>query len=122
MGLRDQESRSSEDCSTDVDARLPPSSDSSQSDGLHERALACIDFDSVAVPPHPLSVKPAGNAYAATKNIKRFAGLFATLPDGVLIQVLDYLDAAALQQLQRTCKVFYAYTRLEDLWKTLYIQ
>lgn len=122
MGLRNKELNSSEDCSTDVETTLPPSSESSQSDVLHEPALACVDYDSVAVPPHPLGIKPAGNAYGATKDIKSSAGNFATLPDGILAQVIDYLDAVALQQLQRTCKVLYAYASLEDLWKALYAQ
>lgn len=80
------------------------------------------DNKSVAIPLHPLRIKPAGNAYAADENIKASAGYFADLPDELIIQILDYLDAVALQQLQRTCKALYAFTRLEDLWKTLYIE
>lgn len=116
MGPRNEGLDSSQDCSTNVDASLPPS------DVLHERALACFDYDSVAVSPHPLGIKPAGNAYGATEDIKSSAGHFAKLPDVIFTQILDYLDAVALQQLQRTCKALYAYTSLEELWKTLYIQ
>lgn len=78
--------------------------------------------DSVAIPSHPLRIKPAGNAYAAGENIKESAGFFAILPDELIIQIFEYLGAAALQQLQRTCKALYAFTRLEDLWKALYIE
>lgn len=75
--------------------------------------------DSLAVPSHPLGVKPAGNAYAATEDIKSAAGLFATLPDELLVQTLESLDAASLRQVEHSCKALYAFARLDDLWKTL---
>lgn len=93
----------------------------------HQDALQGPDtrsngHESVAIPSHPLRVKPAGNAYTATGNDKSAAGTFAILPDEVLIQVLESLDAAALRQLEQTCKAIYAFSRLEDLWKTLLIE
>ena len=75
--------------------------------------------DSVTVPAHPVGIKPSGNAYNATKNLKSAAGVFVTLPDELLVQVLEYLDARSLQKIGRTCKAMYAFSRLEDLWKTL---
>lgn len=77
--------------------------------------------DSLAVPSHPLSIKPAGNAYTATKNIKLAAGLFMGLPDELIIQVLESLDASSLKRLACTSKALYAFSRFEDLWKTLCI-
>lgn len=78
--------------------------------------------DSLTVPLHPLRIKPAGNAYTATENIKLAAGLFKGLPDELIIQVLEYLDAASLKELGCTCKALYAFTRLEELWKALCIE
>ena len=80
------------------------------------------EYDSLTVPSHPLQIKPAGNAYTATENIKLAAGSFALLPDELLIQVLEYLGAASLKRLGSACKALYAFSRLEDLWKTLFIE
>ena len=79
-------------------------------------------YDSLTVPLHPLRIKPAGNAYTATENIKLAAGIFLRLPDELIIQVLESLDAASLKWLGCTCKALYAFSRLEDLWKTLCIE
>lgn len=78
--------------------------------------------DPLTVPLHPLRIRPTGNAYTATENIKPAAGAFAALPDELLIQILESLDAASLKRLGCTCKALYAFSRLEDLWKTLCIE
>ena len=78
--------------------------------------------NSLTVPPHPLSIKPAGNAYTAIENIKLAAGLFMGLPDELIIQVLESLDAVSLKRLGGTCKALYAFSRFEDLWKSLCIE
>lgn len=80
------------------------------------------EHESLIVPLHPLRIKPAGNAYTATENIKMAAGTFVTLPDELLIQVLELLDAASLKRLGCACKALYAFSRLEELWKTLCIE
>lgn len=80
-----------------------------------------VEHDSL-VPLHPLRIRPAGNAYTATEDIKLAAGSFAALPDEVLIQVLESLDAASLKRLGCACKALYAFSRLEELWKTLCIE
>lgn len=80
------------------------------------------EHDSLAVPTHPLRIKPAGNAYTATENIKLAAGLFMGLPDELIIQVLESLDATSLKRLGYTCKALYAFSRLEDLWKALCVK
>ena len=76
----------------------------------------------LAVPSHPLGIKPAGNAYAATDNLKSAAGYFAALPDEILVHILEALDAHSLCELQCTCKALYPFTRLDELWKTLCIE
>ena len=76
----------------------------------------------VAVPPHPLGVKPAGNAYTSSFNIKSATGSFAGLPDEIIVQILEYLDASSLLQLEATCKALYAFARFEDLWKSLFLE
>lgn len=97
---------------------------SSGASSIHPKDVAKDSGDrhSLAVPSHPLSIKPAGNAYTATKNIKLAAGLFMDLPDELVIQVLESLDADSLKRLACTCKALYAFSRFEDLWKTLCIE
>ena len=75
----------------------------------------------VAVPQHPLDIRPSGNAYTAAENIKNATGTFSHLPDDLLVQILEYLDGPCLRSLGRSCKALFAFTRLEDLWKTQFI-
>lgn len=84
------------------------------------------DIDDVAaaaaaVPPHPLRVKPAGNAYTASENLKARCGSFARLPDELLSLLLESFDAECLIRLGGTCKALYAFTRLDELWRALFI-
>lgn len=80
------------------------------------------EYESLIIPSHPLRIKPAGNLYTATENIKLAAGSFARLPDELIIQVLESLDAASLRRLGCLCKALYAFSRLEELWKTLCLE
>ena len=82
-----------------------------------------LDDDDVAaaVPTHPLGVKPAGNAYTATDNIKSRCGAFAALPDELLNHILESFDADALVRLGSTCRALYAFTRLDELWRALFV-
>ena len=91
----------------------------SQRDAAQELSVDAIVGDSITVPSHPIGVKPTGNAYNATKNLKSVTGFFVALPDELLVQVLEYLDASSLQKMGCTCKAMYAFSRLEDFWKTL---
>ena len=93
----------------------------SQRDAAQELSVDAIGDDLITVPSHPIGVKPTGNAYNATKNLKLVTGFFVALPDEILVQVLEYLDASSLQKIGCTCKAMYAFSRLEDLWKTLCI-
>lgn len=100
-----------------------PTTSSGQTSTHSNNHLECSEeYDSLTVPPHPLGIKPTGNAYIATGNIKPAAGFFMRLPDELIIQVLEFLDATALQRLGSTCKALYAFSRFEDLWKTLCIE
>lgn len=74
------------------------------------------------LPPHPLGVKPAGNAFSAVENAKVIAGLFLSLSDELILQVLEYLDHWSLLRLGASCKLFYAFCRFDDLWKSLFIE
>lgn len=75
-----------------------------------------------AIPPHPLRIKPSGNAYISASNLRDTSGLFAVCPDELIIELLGYLDATSLTLLGATSKAFYAFSRHEELWKTLLIE
>ncbi|KAF2270686.1 Clavaminate synthase-like protein [Lojkania enalia] len=74
-----------------------------------------------AVPTHPLGIKPSGNAYTASENLKSHCGSFARLPDELLSHILESFDADVLVQLGGTCKALYAFTRLDELWRALFV-
>ena len=82
------------------------------------------DASEDALPAHPYHVKPEGNAFAEEvgSNLKWNLGVFATLPDELLAHCLEYLTALQLVSLGSTCKAFYAFTRSEELWKTLFVE
>lgn len=85
-----------------------------------ERAVASPErHGSTLVPTHPLGIKPLGNAFTAKKNIRAGAGSFASLPDELLIQVIESLDSISLMRFGNTCKALYAFSRQDDLWKTI---
>lgn len=75
-----------------------------------------------SVPPHPLGLRPSGNAYTATRDIKAFTGHLARLPDELLLQLLEVLDPVDLVKLGASCKALHAFCSAEDLWKTLFIE
>ena len=85
-------------------------------------AVQGCDETMVAVPPHPLRIKPTGNAYTSSSNLKSATGYFTCLPDELIVQILEYLEARNLLQLGATCKALYAFARFEDLWKSLFIE
>lgn len=75
-----------------------------------------------AVPPHPLAVKPAGNAYTATENLKANCGSFARLPDELLNHIFESFEPDTLRRLGTTCRALYAFTRLDELWRALFVR
>ena len=87
-------------------ASLPPEEDSIPAD---------------AIPPHPLGVKPSGNAYTSSINSKHKTGLFKRLPEELLMRILEILEARELLGLGGTCRQLYAFTRAEELWRGLFV-
>jgi hypothetical protein len=81
-----------------------------------------LEESSLAVPQHPLGIKPAGNKYTATSNAKDSVGLFQLFPDEIVAIFLEYLDATELRLLGSTCKYLYAFCRSDDIWKALFIE
>lgn len=71
---------------------------------------------------HPLGVRPSGNAYLSRRNLRRATGGFYRLPDELLVQILELLDAKALLCLGSCCKALHAFTRSEDLWRALFTE
>ena len=78
------------------------------------------DISCDAIPGHPLGVKPSGNALLAAENLRDAIGTFKTLPDDLILILLEFLDGPDLLRIGRTCKAFYAFTRAEELWKALF--
>ena len=74
------------------------------------------------IPCHPLGIKPLGNLYMASQNIKEAAGLFYSIPDDLLLQILEFLEPLSLLQLGATCKALWAFSRHEDLWRTQHVK
>lgn len=74
------------------------------------------------IPRHPLGVRPLGNLYAAKEpNIKARCGVLAFVPDELLLQIFETLEASHLLGLGSTCKALYALTRSDELWRALFI-
>jgi hypothetical protein len=78
--------------------------------------------ESATIWSHPLGIRPSGNAYTASTNLKAAIGTFALLPDEILTQFLEYLDAQDLLRLGGTCRALHGFTRSEELWKALFIE
>lgn len=80
------------------------------------------DHADEAIPSHPLGVKPSGNGLLATWSLRDAIGAFQLLPDELILILLEGLDGPSLLRLGRTCKAFYAFTRAEEIWKTLFVE
>lgn len=74
-----------------------------------------------SIPQHPLDIKPLGNAYMASEDLRIASGYFHRLPEETLVYLLEQLNAPALVALGATCKALYAFTRADELWRALYI-
>jgi hypothetical protein len=74
--------------------------------------------------PHPLGIRPEGNAFTdrPASRPRDSAGSFRALPDELLAHLLERLDAPSLRALGGTCKLLYAFTRVDDLWRTLFVE
>ena len=71
---------------------------------------------------HPLEIKPNGNAYAAKSSLRIHTGYFFPLTDELIVQILEELGAEDLLSLGSTCRALFAFSRFEELWKTLFIE
>lgn len=71
---------------------------------------------------HPLGVRPLGNALTAEVNLKAAAGHFASLPDELLSNLLEYLQPSDLLRVGGSCRALHAFTRNEELWRALFVQ
>lgn len=89
---------------------------------VHADHALDAETTAAAVPPHPLGIRPAGNAYTATENIKANCGSFARLPDELLNHIFESFDAQTLRRLGSTCRALYAFTRLDELWRALFVR
>lgn len=94
----------------------------STSDGGDGGLTRRVDDVGLTVPHHPLGIKPTGNAFTASRNIKSAAGLFSDIPDEIIIQVLELLHARSLLRLGATCKALYAFCHFDENWKALFIR
>lgn len=68
---------------------------------------------------HPLGVRPAGNALSSEENASISIGLFARLPDALILTLLEWLDAQSLAAMGSTCRGLFAYCSYDQLWREL---
>ncbi len=72
---------------------------------------------------HPLGIRPSGNALTASSGHARDnIGVLAALPDEVILILLEWLEDVDLLRLGTTCRVFFAFTSSDDLWKALLLR
>lgn len=90
--------------------------------GMKSDSAAAVDWSSAAILQHPLGVKPAGNAYTASTNSKANAGLFAKLPDELVMHFLECLKVQELLSLSQCCKYLCAFCYTDELWRALFIE
>lgn len=76
----------------------------------------------IAVTPHPLMVKPSGNAITSQINVKKNAGYFARLPDELTMLLIESLEPHELLRVGHCCKFLYACTFLDELWRALFVR
>ncbi|KAK4244803.1 hypothetical protein C7999DRAFT_16965 [Corynascus novoguineensis] len=76
-----------------------------------------------SIPPHPLGIKPLGNKYFSGSEDDRMSiGVLQALPDEMLMQLLEYMDARTLRLLGYTCKFLFACCVADDVWKTVFLE
>lgn len=90
-------------------------------DGAPDK-ISCVLESSKLVQCHPLGVRPLGNALTTEANLKAASGLFAWLPDEVLCCLLEYLQPSDLLRVGGSCRALHAFTRNEELWRSLFVE
>ncbi len=91
------------------------------SDSLLTKDVGTKDGASL-VRKHPLRVRPSGNALTSPVNLKSACGLFASVPDELLVLLLEALGARDLLRFGASCRALHAFTRNEELWRALFIE
>ena len=78
------------------------------------------------VPPQRNNILPLGNAYFSNLSECRTSGLgtMNMLPDDLLVTLLShlYLDATSLCRLSQASQAWYAFTRSDELWRSMYVK
>lgn len=113
MGL--SETQTLAQATTVIDTHLQDTLDSWSKDSESEQTELELVFK-----PHPLGVKPSGNALAAGKNSAANMGVFGGLPDETVLVLLEWLDSRSLLSLGASSRSLYAYTTFDQLWKDLF--
>lgn len=82
------------------------------------------DLDATsAIPSHPFGIKPLGNKYfSGGDDARKYLGTFQVLPDEMLMQLIEYLDARTLRLLGYTCRFLFACSMSDDVWKTIFLE
>ena len=87
---------------------------------MHDDVMDALEAE---IPPHPLRIKPSGNAFTSPSNLRDTSlGAFAVFPDELVLQFLGYLDADRLKAVGTASKALYGFSRAEELWKQLFIE
>lgn len=73
--------------------------------------------------PHPMHIKPSGNAFTATTNLRDVSlGNLSVFPDELVLQILSYLSGGELNLVGTASKGLYGFSKSEELWKSLFIE
>lgn len=100
--------------------------DSSERPAKRAKTVPASDIssteDGASVRRHPLGVRPSGNAFTSSVNVKHAAGSFSLLPDELIASFLESLEPQDLLRLGGTCRALHGFTRNEELWRTLFVE
>ena len=88
--------------------------------------MSIIKFNPNVAVKHPLGVKPRGNLFAADDVQAELAfrsqslGLLAQLDESNVIDIFQFLNHSDLIQTDSVSKYFLAFSRFNELWRTLF--
>ncbi|KAI1848530.1 hypothetical protein JX265_013778 [Neoarthrinium moseri] len=100
--------------------QIPPAAHSVSLDDSHGPA---VESSTESIPVHPLGVKPLGNQFfASAPSARQAIGSFGSLPDEMILQLLEYLGKESLRSLGSTSRFLYAFCQLDELWKPLFLE
>lgn len=75
------------------------------------------------VPCHPHGIKPSGQVYFGTQDLKTAAGFFSLLTDDLILHLLGFLGIPSVLKVGSTCKALWAFSRLdESFWRSKYFE